>query len=332
LCLVTLTVAVSFSLGCQSWGEGKSATKWWSKSKEPLPPDAAENFGEPVKMDIAWKDDTLPGPDGELMRGIGGRVHFLDKNGKAIRVHGSLTVYGFDEQNGQVTSPRPDKRFHFKDEELQSVYSTSTIGHSYNVWIPWEGQGYQKHIAVLPIFRGPDGRLLKGDHAQAVLHGQENPSPIVNQTHQKTRRVEDNRLVERVVYQTANPSPPASPIDSQMPDPSSVRVKTINVPDSASSIRDTVKTPVHIPERRGRGDDQPNADLEPAASSVRSNNSLFRGYEIQPYQPGRSSSEAAGGNGGTQPSRSNANWNRAMDQFMRTGPRKNSGITAFPNY
>lgn len=313
LILVLLLLTTVNHVGCQSLGSGQTASKaWWKKSEEPVPPDAPENFGEAVKLDIAWKDDVLPGPDGQLQRGVGGRVHFLDKHGKAIRVNGSLTVYGFDEHNGQATSPRPDKRFNFKDEELQTVYSQSTIGHSYSIWLPWDGQGYQRHIAVLPIFRAEDGRLLKGDHAQAVLHGPENPSPISTSQQKKQRRFEENQLVERVVYQSPQAQQDVALASGSEAESATQRVRTINVPDSANSIRTAVQQPVTPREAT--------ATLQPASPSPLAPQPTLPRYEVQPYQPGPNAGQAPTG------SRSSANWDRAREQFMRMGPRKNTGV------
>jgi len=312
LVLMLLLLTSVNHLGCQTWGGSQTSSQaWWKRSKEPLPPDAPENFGEAVKMDIAWKDDVLPGPDGQLQRGVGGRVHFLDKHGKAIRVHGSLTVYGFDEHNGQATSPRPDKRFHFKDDELQAVYSQSTIGHSYSVWVPWDGQGYQRHIAVLPIFRAEDGRLLKGDHSQAVLHGPENPNPISTSQQKKQRRFEENQLVERVVYQSPQAQQEVALANGSEAEIAR-RVRTIAIPDSANSIRNAVQQPTQerpSPVATTR-ESTAGTMLTPAAAQPR--------YEVQPYQPGPTAAQAPMG------SRSTANWDRAREQFMRQGPRKNS--------
>lgn len=315
LVVIVLLLTIVSQVGCSTWGGKTSTSKsWWNKSKEPLPPDAPENFGEAVKMDIAWKDDVLPGPDGKLQRGVGGRVHFLDKHGKAIRVHGSLTVYGFDEHNGQATSPRPDKRFHFKDEELQAVYGQSTIGHSYSVWLPWDAQGYQRHIAVLPIFRAEDGRLLKGDHAQAVLHGPENPNPISTSERKKQRRIEESQLVERVVYQSPQAKQEVALASGSEAESPAQRVRTINVPDSANSIRTAVQQPL-TPR-----DAASTTSTPPAGSTPLSPQSTMPRYEVQPYQPGPTAAQSPVG------SRSSANWDRAREQFMRTGPRKNSGM------
>jgi hypothetical protein len=323
IAMLILGFSVTANLGCQTWGTKSGSTAWWKKSKEPVPPDAPENFGEAVKMDIAWKDDVLPGPDGKLQRGVGGRVHFLDKNGKAVRVHGSMTVYGFDEQNGKVTSPRPDKRFHFKDDELQQVYGASTIGHSYSIWLPWDDQGYQRHVAVLPIFRAPDGRLLKGDHAQAVLHGPANPNPIT-QVQERQRRLEENQMVERTVYQSGNSNPQVSQVSGETPLDPIQRVRTIGVPSSANAIRQSVQNGT---SQIGATPLTP-APIPPAASSgptgLDAGSSRIQNYTVRPYQPGLTS--PANQTTSEQSGSSSSNWNRAKDQFMKLGPRKNTGL------
>ncbi|MDP1562903.1 MAG: hypothetical protein Q8M16_16110 [Pirellulaceae bacterium] len=321
--LLILGSVVVANTGCQTWGSKSGSTTWWKNSKEPVPPDAPKNFGEAVKMDIAWKDDVLPGPDGRLQRGVGGRVHFLDKNDKPIRVHGNMTVYGFDEHNGKATSPRPDKRFHFKDEELQNVYSQSSIGHSYNIWLPWDEQGYQRHIAVLPIFRAPDGRLLKGDHAQAVLHGPENPNPISHRQ-EKRRRFEENQLVERVVYESGDTNSGVRLANGETALEPTQRVRTIHVPDSANAVRKSVEngTLLAVPAARTNQSLPPSSSE--SANANRPNTATRGGYEVRPYQPEADSSAA---NSNTSPNSSPAShWDRALDQFNKLGPRKNTGM------
>ncbi|MBL8888802.1 MAG: hypothetical protein JNL67_02405 [Planctomycetaceae bacterium] len=317
LLVLLLGMMILVAPGCQTWGNKSGATAWWKKSKEPASPDDPENFGEPVKMDIAWKDDVLPGPDGKLQRGLGGRVHFLDKDGKPIRVHGSMTVYGFDEQNGKATSPRPDERFHFKDEQLQSVYSKSSIGHSYNIWLPWDEQGYQRHIAVLPIFRHPDGKLLKGEHSQAVLHGPENPNPV-SHLQEKQRKFEESQMVERVVYQSSSLNSHVSQSNGELPMESVERVRTIGVPDSANAIRNSVQNGNTAPSQL------PNMNPVSAKQlpNLSSNSPNDRPYEARPYQAEPRTAASASEAGAN----SDSNWDRAKDQFMKLGPRKNTGV------
>lgn len=315
--VLLLGMMVVVGPGCQTWGNKSGSTSWWKKSKEPVSPDAPENFGEAVKMDIAWKDDVLPGPDGQLQRGLGGRVHFLDKEGKPIRVHGSLTVYGFDEQNGKVTSPRPDERFHFKDEQLQSVYSNSSIGHSYNIWLPWDEQGYQRHVAVLPIFRQPDGKLLKGEHSQAVLHGPENPNPV-SHLQEKQRRFEESQMVERVVYQSANLNSQVTPAGGELPVDDFDRVRTIGIPDSANAIRNSVQNGSNVPNQLP-SPNLANTNQLPSNSTLRPTQQTF---EVRPYEVGTREPADVPEVGAN----SSSNWDRAKDQFMKLGPRKNTGV------
>ncbi len=312
------------NLGCQTWGGGKSSTTWWGKSKEPLPPDAPENFGTAVKMDISWKDDILPGPNGKLQRGLGGRVHFLDKKEKPIRVHGSLTVYGFDEQDGKVDSTRPDRRFHIKDDELQNLYSHSMIGHSYNIWLPWDENSYRRHVAVLAIFRAEDGQLLRSDYSQTILHGPEGPDPISALTNQKQRRVEENRLVERVVYQTPalQQTEEAEPLSPEFP---THRVKTISVPSQAGAVHESVRHPMSTDSK-----DRERTSRNEAATGPNINNVTDLRYGATPYQPSQLAPNVSASNPAAGRSQ-NQNWDRAYDQFMRTGPRKNTGVPgAFP--
>lgn len=315
-------------IGCQSLSKPKFP---WSKTPESeLSPDAPENFGEVAKMDIVWKDDVLPDAQGRLQRGIGGRIHLLDKDGNPVRAHGSLTVYGFDEHNGGVSSPRPDKRFHFSDSELQAVYSKSNIGHSYSVWLPWDEKGFQKTIAVLPIFRGEDGRLTKGDHARAVLLGPEAPSHAISTVEQRQRRTEEQGLVERVVYQSGvSAAEHAAHLESSR---IGTQATTIRVPESAAAIRETFKQsnmpatpsastpgtlPAGVPRYTGSGEGLlPHSNSGLGRTSEQSNhNGSTTGSTSEWSLPVETATAPSG-----------SHWDRAVEQFMKNGPRKNVGL------
>jgi hypothetical protein len=135
--------------GCSSWNLSKSMP--W--------PLGEEKPGVPEKIVAIWTDAVLQQPNQPPVRGFGGRLMFFAANkAKPIKVDGSLVIYAFDETNRDPSNAKPDRKYVFTPEQLPSHYSLaqygkSKIGHSYSVWLPWDGVGgNQKEISLLVRF------------------------------------------------------------------------------------------------------------------------------------------------------------------------------------
>ena len=137
------------------------ADKKLGHSKEALPP---------VTMAAIWNFGVYEKPGSPSIRGLGGRIYFYDANNNAVAAEGELTVYGFDEDNGNQS--KPDKKFIFRESEMQSHYSESSLGGSYSVWIPWDKVGgHRKSVTLLPMFKTTDGKLIKSEQSINLLAG-----------------------------------------------------------------------------------------------------------------------------------------------------------------
>jgi hypothetical protein len=128
----------------------------------------------PVSMQVIWTDDVLEKPGTASVRGFGGRIYFHDGANEPVRAEGELVIYGFDDSQAasESGSKRPTKKFVFTQEQLQSYYSETDLGPSYSVWIPWETVGgYRKTIALVPVFKTAEGKILNGGATNNVLRG-----------------------------------------------------------------------------------------------------------------------------------------------------------------
>lgn len=161
LSLVYLTVLAAS--GCSSLG--KMPTMPWE--------DEEPEYKVPMKMVVTWKDAVRYNPNDPATRGFGGRIHFYDETQKPVRVQGSLTIYGYDDApRGDIDNERPDRKFVFEAEKLQSHYSMSKLGHSYSFWIPWDrAGGEQKEITLAPFFRTTTGHVIMSEQSKHVLMG-----------------------------------------------------------------------------------------------------------------------------------------------------------------
>lgn len=161
LILVCLTVLAAS--GCSSLG--KMPTMPWE--------DEEPEYKIPLKMVVTWKDAVRYNPHDPPTRGFGGRIHFYDETQKPVRVQGGLTIYGYDDvRHGDIDNERPDRKFVFEAENLQSHYSLSKLGHSYSFWIPWDrAGGEQKEITLAPFFRTGTGQLIMSEQSKHLLMG-----------------------------------------------------------------------------------------------------------------------------------------------------------------
>lgn len=124
----------------------------------------------PMTMAAIWNFGIYEKPGSESVRGLGGRLYLYDANNNPVAAEGELIVYGFDEENGNKT--KPDKKFIFRESELQSHYSESALGGSYSIWIPWDKVGgYRKSVTLLPVFKSKDGRVIRSEQSINLLAG-----------------------------------------------------------------------------------------------------------------------------------------------------------------
>ena len=107
---------------------------------------------EPQKMVAIWRENILQMDGAPPVKGFTGRFYFYDRAGEAIRVDGELNIYGYDDSR-QVKQRIPDNHFIFEADKFNDHYAPSDIGHSYNIWIPWEEYGgFRKSITLIPVF------------------------------------------------------------------------------------------------------------------------------------------------------------------------------------
>ena len=134
--------------------------------------------GSPSRIVATWTDTVLYQSNQTPMRGFGGRLLFYaDEKDEPIKVNGTLTVYVFDGTNRDSNNDRPDRKYVFAKEQLQSHYSKSKFGHSYSVWIPWdEAGGEQKEMSLIARFAPAKGSVLVGEQVKQILPGK---TPVV---------------------------------------------------------------------------------------------------------------------------------------------------------
>jgi len=162
--LAMLVIAAALS-GCASSFDLRKNIPW---------ANGDDKIQEPLKLTVFWSNEVENRSDRDHgIRGFGGRLYFYGKKpDKAVKVKGDLVVYAFDENNRDPKNVVPDKKYVFKKEMLEKLYSKSSMGHSYSVWLPWDDVGGPQHeITLTARFTSDGGAMVASDPSKQLLPG-----------------------------------------------------------------------------------------------------------------------------------------------------------------
>jgi hypothetical protein len=245
-----LLVLLISSSGCKTLSLPNislSNPKTWFDSKVKESP-----YGTPTHMVVIWTDDVYTQTGKPQTRGFGARIYFYDEKEKAIPVEGQLVVYGYDDTQKQNSSSRePDRKFAFTPEQFTKHFSSTDLGASYSIWIPWDNAvNDHREVSLLPVFTTTSGKVVMGQTAVNVLGSLQRDSTISKRNKTEIRRqTEPSSSVSPVAHYEAtesthsesseSASTPATNAKAQM------RTSTIELPDSMSRrMRASIAPPV----------------------------------------------------------------------------------------
>jgi hypothetical protein len=150
----------------------------------------------PDRITVFWTDTVLNQPGQRGVRGFGARMMFFNSNqDKPVKVDGTLTVFAYDDTDGDLSKTVPDRKFIFTPDQLPKHYGKSKIGHSYSFWVPWDAVGGEQRIITLVCrFEPLEGGLVVSEALKQVLPGR---APLVKskpaQNHLSQTQIIDNR-------------------------------------------------------------------------------------------------------------------------------------------
>ncbi len=146
----------------------------------------------PTQMIPIWTDTVLHSAGKPAMRGCGGRFMFYTPDSKeGVQVDGVLTVYVWND-SAPTKERKPDRKYVFKAEDLQSHYSMSKVGHSYSFWLPWDEVGSNRtELTVVARFVGRNGGDVITPASKVILPGRI-PMPVA-QTKTDSANPEEGR-------------------------------------------------------------------------------------------------------------------------------------------
>jgi hypothetical protein len=131
-CLLFFTVLVSVVAGCAETSFIKSTGKFVPGLKDKLKDQQA------ARILCLWEAAEGQGLEGQTTRGFAGQVLFFGYGDPApIEVHGEVRIYQYDNFDPDERSPKPIHVFVFDAGGWNAHQSESTVGHSYNVFLPY---------------------------------------------------------------------------------------------------------------------------------------------------------------------------------------------------
>jgi hypothetical protein len=204
-CLLLLLLA-----GCSEFD--KQAGFPWLTGKKNAP--AAKS------MTAMWTETVMSQAGQPSTRGFGGRLHFFGEDDKKpLKVKGTLTVYAF-EGDDKTASVKPQKKYIFLPEQLESHESESSLGPSYSFWLPWDAVGGpQKQFSLIARFESKEGGVVLSQPTRIVLSGVDESAPPSQNPGQFNRIQADARTYETRTVSMEEPVPPgekASDADNKM--------------------------------------------------------------------------------------------------------------------
>lgn len=161
--MATIAIMVTVS-GCAKFAP--DSMNWFADTE-------ATEFKIPDRLVSIWADTVLHQPNQRGVRGFGGRVYFYkDGNDRPIPVDGNVTVYVFDADYESGESANPLKKYIITAEQLKQLTSKSTLGLSYNLWVPWdEVGGKSRKLNLITRFDGTSGGTVISNSSTKLLPG-----------------------------------------------------------------------------------------------------------------------------------------------------------------
>jgi len=150
-------------------------------AKNPL---AKNSVKVPVNMLDLWSPYAQTTPEGNVVRGLAGRIYFYSDAQKkhAVKVEGDLSVFVFDGKETNPSRAKPIRVYKFPAATLATHYSfKKPLGHGYDFFLPFdEIGGEEKNLCVMARFDDVlESSLLVAKPVNTVLSG---TKPEMNET------------------------------------------------------------------------------------------------------------------------------------------------------
>lgn len=236
--LVAVCLAASLSVGCQKFDMTKAIP--WGNGED-------GELQRPMKVVAVWTDTVLSQGMAPSTRGFGGRIMFYAvEGGKPVKARGTLTVYAFDETGRDVAASKPDRKYVFTPEQFEKHYSKSALGHSYSVWLPWDGAGGPfREISLMVRFQPDNGPAVIGEPAKQHLPGvraEEQAKPVAAAAQQNSSNIQQVGY-EQPSGPATNSAEPQNPTNTRRMTTTTIALPTTPQSRRTSALAQSLQSP-----------------------------------------------------------------------------------------
>lgn len=130
-----------------------------------------------------WEPAEGRGIDNAPTRGFGGQILcFASGYKEPVKVHGDVRIYVFDNKGVNGDTSLPIHQFDFTADVWNTFLKPSTLGASYQIFIPYTRKGLDAANCTLRVRLTPDGGLPIFSRMATVAlagHGGEKEKPVV---------------------------------------------------------------------------------------------------------------------------------------------------------
>ena len=157
-----------------------------SMLKMPQPDMSVLKPAGPVTTVVAaWEPAVSNGENSQ--RGFGGRIYLYDQEMlRPVKAKGTIVVYVFDEDGRSPLDAKPNEGHVFEAKVLNSkeIYKKSSLGHSYNLWVPVDAAGPEgpaKKVSLIVRYVPEKGASVVSSQATVLLPGRREAAALVPQ-------------------------------------------------------------------------------------------------------------------------------------------------------
>lgn len=122
-----------------------------------------------------WEAAEGQGLDGQPSRGFAGQILFFGPGDAApFPVHGTIRIFEYDNFDPNENSPKPIHAFVFDDGGWNAHRSESTMGESYNVFLPYVKHHAGRAKCALKVeFTAENGRTISSPITEVSLQARQ---------------------------------------------------------------------------------------------------------------------------------------------------------------
>ena len=147
----------------------------------------ADQNNPAVKMLCAWKTVEGTGLDGMPTRGFAGQILFFNRlDAEPVVVEGDVRIYLFDDVGPPSEQAKPIRQFDFKGQAWNIHAMQTTLGPSYNIFIPYtrDNNPYLTNCVLRVRLIPEKGPTIYSNVATVPLPGPKRPSHDRTASHQ----------------------------------------------------------------------------------------------------------------------------------------------------